>query len=315
MKNQDLIELNELNKNSNGGTELITRELFDRLDREELEGVQIITSRVRNLKDNVKRILHLHDLPLDPESTHLKEEQNRKKFDRLVFVSNWQYQQYRDYLGIPYDYRSVVIENGIDPIELVQKPKDKIRLIYTPTPHRGLEILVPVFEAIAKIHPDIELDVFSSFGIYGWEQRDKQYEPLFEACRNHPQINYHGWQPNSVVREALKKAHIFAYPCIWQETSCRSMIEAMSAGCVCVHPNYSALPETSGGLNVMYNGDMEDFNRHANIFAHTLMYTIDRVKNNDLMEFLGYAKNYIDARHSWDNVIPKWKGLLASVKE
>ena len=42
MKNQDLIELNELNKESQGGTELTTKNLFDRLDREELENVQII---------------------------------------------------------------------------------------------------------------------------------------------------------------------------------------------------------------------------------------------------------------------------------
>ncbi len=47
--NEDLIELNELNKESNGGTELTTRGLFNRLTRDELDGVQIITARVREL--------------------------------------------------------------------------------------------------------------------------------------------------------------------------------------------------------------------------------------------------------------------------
>lgn len=315
LKNQEHIELNELNKDSNGGTELTTRSLFDRLDAEDLEGIQIITSRVRELHDDKLKVLHLHDLPLDPESAHLKDPELRARFDKLVFSSEWQYQQFRDYLGVPYDTKSAVILTGIDPIPLVQKPKDKIRLIYTSTPHRGLELLVPVFIELAKHNPDIELDVYSSFGIYGpqWEERNKPYERLFDLCREHPQINYHGWAPNEEVRAAYQRAHIFAYPCIWQETSCRSLIEAMSAGCVCVHPNFSALAETSGGLTVMYDGttDPQD---HVNIFANTLLYAIQNIRQTDLSTMMGFVKSYADTRHSWDNVIRKWKGLLYSLK-
>jgi len=314
MNNQDLIELNELNKNSNGGTELTTRNLFHRLTREELDGIQIITSRVRDLKEDKIRIYHLHDLPLDPEASHLKDSTSRSRFHKLVFSSNWQYQQFRDYLGVPYDLNSTVIETGIEPIPMVDKPKDKIRLIYTSTPHRGLEILVPVFVSLAKNDPNIELDVFSSFGIYGWQDRDKQYEPLFDICRNHPQINYHGWADNETVRAAYQKAHIFAYPCIWQETSCRSLIEAMSAGCVSVHPNFSALTDTSGGLTLMYDGDHADMNSHAGIFAHTLYHTIQNVRQNDMTGLLSFIKTYADTRFSWDTVIYKWKSLIHSLK-
>lgn len=312
LKNQDLIELNELNRNSNGGTELITRAIFDQIPREYLEKVQIITSRVRDIDPNRIKIYHLHDLALDPESSHLSEESSRNRFDKLVFVSNWQYQQFRDILGVPYSSQSTVIENGMHPIEYKDKPKDKIRLIYTSTPHRGLEILIPVFVEVAKRYPDIELDVFSSFGIYGWQQRDEQYEPLFKICRDHPQINYHGWQPNDVVRAAYQKAHIFAYPCIWQETSCRSLVEAMSAGCVAVHPNFSALPDTAGGMTIMYDGDSNYIN-HANIFAHNLMHSIETVKNNDLTNLLQYVKNYSDNRFGWNNVGMKWISTIGSL--
>lgn len=316
MNNQDLIELNELNKESNGGTELTTRSLFNQLSREELEGVQIVTSRVRELHDDKLKIYHLHDLALDPECAHLKEESSRDRFDKLVFSSNWQYQQYRDYLGIPYSNHSCVIETGIEPIPFVEKPKDKIRLIYTSTPHRGLEILVPVFIALAERYDNIELDVFSSFGIYGsqWEERDKQYEPLFQTMRDHPKINYHGWADNDTVRAAYQKAHIFAYPCIWPETSCRSLIEAMSAGCIAVHPNFGALPDTSGGLTVQYDGDHEDMNLHANIFAHNLMYTIENVMNNDMTNLTMFVKSYTDNRFGWDKISCRWKALINSLK-
>jgi len=319
LKNQDLIEFNELNQDSQGGTELTTRALFNRLTREELEGVQIISSRVRELHDDKIKIYHLHDLAMDPECKHLKEKDSRARFDKLVFSSNWQYQHYRDFLGVPYSAQSCVIETGIDPIPFdpVEKnKKDTIRLIYTSTPHRGLEILVPVFMSLCKKYDNIELDVYSSFGIYGpkWEQRDAQFESLFKACRDHPKINYYGWQPNEVVREAYQKAHIFAYPCIWPETSCRSLIEAMSAGCVAVHPNFSALTDTSAGLTVQYDGDHTDPNMHANIFAHNLMYTIENVMNNDMTNMLGFIKAYTDNRFGWDKISLRWKALINSLK-
>ena len=281
-----------------------------------LEPFQIIHSRVpEDLDPGKKKILVLHDLVGDPMYDHLRDG-GWQKFEKLVFVSHWQKQQFQDYLGVP-PSAGTVIKNAVEPFEDHTKEYDKIRLIYTSTPHRGLEILVPVFCALADRYPNIELDVFSSFGIYGpnWEERDKQFEPLFQRMREHPQINYHGWADQETVRAAYQRAHIFAYPCIWQETFCRSLAEAMSAGCLAVHPNFSALTETSGGLTVQYNGDHEDHNLHANIFAHTLMYAIENVQNNDLTNLLGFIKTYADTRYSWESTMPKWKGLIASLKE
>lgn len=308
------MELNEVNKNANGGTELVTRGILERISPEEFEGVQLITSRVRELKKRHKRILHLHDLAGDPEVQHLKSDLSRNRFSKLVFCSNWQYESYRNQLGVPWDDKSTVIANGIEPLGMMLKPTDKIRLIYTSTPHRGLEILVPVFEHLYKqFDGQIELDVFSSFNIYGWPERDAPYEELFERCRQHPGINYHGFQPNSVVRKALEKAHIFAYPSIWQETFCIALAEAMSAGCLCVHPNLAALPETSGGLTVMYDGNQNP-NEHAQVFAHTLAYAIENIRQNDMTPLLRYIKSFADTRYSWTNVIYKWQSLLNSLK-
>lgn len=308
------IEKNNLNKNANGGTELVTRGILERINLEEFEGVQLITSRVRELKKRHKKILHLHDLAGDPEVQHLKSDLSRNRFSKLVFCSNWQYESYRNQLSVPWDDKSTVIANGIEPLGLKSKPTDKIRLIYTSTPHRGLEILVPVFEHLYKqFDGQIELDVFSSFNIYGWPERDAPYEELFERCRQHPGINYHGFQPNSVVREALEKAHIFAYPSIWQETFCIALAEAMSAGCLCVHPNLAALPETSGGLTVMYDGNQNP-NEHAQVFAHTLAYAIENIRQNDMTPLLRYIKSFADTRYSWTNVIYKWQSLLNSLK-
>jgi glycosyltransferase involved in cell wall biosynthesis len=128
---------------------------------------------------------------------------------------------------------------------------------------------VPVFyelyEELKSEGVHIHLDVFSSFSIYGWGARDEPYKAIFQMCHDHPAITYHGAKPNSVVRDALEKAHIFAFPSIWPETSCIAMIEAMASATMVVHPNLAALVETSGGNTRMYPF-IVDRDDHAAVF-------------------------------------------------
>ena len=303
---------NEVDKNAMGGTELMGAGLQKHLSASTLEKFNIIRSRVRHVDPDKHNILWLHDLPHDPESAHLRDPESLKRFKSLVYVSNWQKDMYQLFLGIP-PSKGVVIKNAIDPIapETIQKSKDEIRLIYHPTPHRGLEILVPVFDALSKEFPELVLDVFSSFKLYGWEQRDENHRDVIDACKAHPKINYHGSQPQEVVRDALAKAHIFAYPSIWQETSCICAMEAMSAGCVMVLPNYAALPETTAGFAVMYDWT-EDMNEHANRFYSYLRSVILVMKKrpDHFDVHLGKQKDYADGHYGWDVRASQWRDFL-----
>jgi glycosyltransferase involved in cell wall biosynthesis len=311
-------EENEISSAANGGTEIAKRKLSSIIDPELLKEFQIICSRPRELQEDKIRIFWAHDLAQDPESAKFRDRVFQEMFHKFVFISNWQYSQYQLVHGIPYDEKSIVLESGIEPafgalnVEDIhlQKDRDIIRLVYTSTPQRGLEILVPVFEVMAERHPNIHLDVFSSFKIYGWDEADKQFEPLYDRIRNHPKMTYHGFVPNKQVKEHLNKSHIFAYPCIWTETSCRAMLEAMSAGLVCVHPNYGALPETSGGLNVMYQGNFEDRSKHANIFANHLNAAINFVKEKQHHSMISFNKTYVDSRYNINRIKSQWEMML-----
>lgn len=315
------IELNELSVKSNGGTELMQRRLMDgNVNRDLLRHFQIIASRVRHVDENLKKILWLHDLPGDPESAHLADPKSRNRFDKIVMVSDWQMNYYHLSHGIPYS-RCIVMPNAIYPIEIKEKEYDgTIRLIYHTTPHRGLEILIPVFENLCKeekILGPIHLDVYSSFSIYGWEQRDEPYRGLFDRCRNHPNITYHGAVSNEDVRNALVKSHIFAYPSIWPETSCLSAIEAMSAMCSVVCPNLAALPETCSKFANMYQFD-EDINRHAQRFggvlASTIMNRRRQLEDSKSVEVhYRFQKSYFDNFYSWPNRAKQWESLLKSL--
>jgi UDP-glucose:(glucosyl)LPS alpha-1,2-glucosyltransferase len=300
----------DVTKNAMGGTELIASEMVKRLDKDLLSKFQIIHSRVRNLDPNKKRILVCHDLVGDPECDHLKNG-GYNNFDKIVFVSNWQMQKFIDFYSIPW-YKCIVLQNAINPLEKSTYDGGKIKLIYHTTPHRGLDILVSAFDSLIKKHDDIELDVYSSFKIYGWEHRDEQYKDLFDFCRNHEKINYHGSVSNDEVRDAVSKANIFAYPSIWQETSCISLIEAMSAGLLCVHSNYGALYETASNWTYMYQYQNNPRD-HLRIFHSKLDYAIDLYRTGLLSNNLNNQKKHTDTLYNWDLRTDQWNNLLKSL--
>ena len=269
----------ELSANSKGGTEMMRQRLLDNVNSELLDGFAIHLSRPRDIPTDVKNIFYCHDLVGDPENKIL-ENKGWEKFDHFVFVSNWQRDQYIMVFGIPYSMCSV-IPNAVETrYDSEEKEKSKtIRFIYHTTPHRGLELVYPIIDALSKEYPNIHLDVYSSFAIYGWAQRDDPYVELFTKIHEHPNMTYHGSVENEDVIQALKKAHIFLYPNIWQETSCIALIEAIKSGLLCIHPNYGALPETAANATVMYDYN-EDPATHANLAYAITKGVLEQIKND-----------------------------------
>ena len=282
---------NEVDKDAMGGTELMKYALYDKLPRNLLEQFQIIPSRFRGVDNDKKPIYWVHDLALDPEMAHLKDG-GWNRFAGIVCVSHWQRQQIENYLGVPAG-KMHVLQNAIEPIAEHEKPdpKECVNIIYHTTPHRGLDLLVPVMDWIDEQLPDINwhLDVYSSFGIYGWPERDKPYQELFQRIKDHPRMTYHGHVDNKEVHKALQKAHIFALPSIWPETSCIALIEAMSAKCICVHSSLAALPETAANWTLMYDYT-EIPNDHCTRHALTLADAIRLVDEPNMQERLRMQK-------------------------
>ena len=138
---------------ANGGTEMMRNQLYSRVDPDLLDKFQIICSRVRWIDPKKPTILWCHDTWDDPESQHLKEEERRARFEKFVFVSNYQLSTYNLALQVPYA-QSFVMQNAIDPIELKDKNEDQIKLIYHTTPHRGLNVAVAAIMELAKNYGD-----------------------------------------------------------------------------------------------------------------------------------------------------------------
>lgn len=314
-----VIYRNDMNKNAMGGSELITQGLVDQVSPEALSGVQIIVSRLRDTLDNSKhRIYHCHDLPQDPESKHLANG-GWQKFHKLVFVSHWQRQAYINYFGIPW-HKTTVMRNAIKPIEVDLNKKlakkDVINIVYHTTPHRGLELLVPAFQALREKFPNINLHVYSSFKIYGWGERDEHFKKLFEEIEK-PENGMYLYDPlsNEDMKKRLVNMDIFAYPSVWMETSCLSLIESMSAGCMCVHSDYGALHETASNWTYMYDFD-ERPQHHVQSFVDMLdnCITLYQEMPEGLVNRIKSQKSFADIYYDWSIRAAEWESFLANVK-
>jgi glycosyltransferase involved in cell wall biosynthesis len=317
MNNFDLMTRTSSQKNARGGTEQMQERIYGGLERGLLEKFQIWFSRfdMDQLIPEKIQILYCHDLPGDPMYNETLGHQGRKIFKKICFVSNWQMQIFINHYQLDWG-QCFVLPNAIEPIESITFPKDlddgNIKLIYHTTPHRGLEILAHVFDEIAKKYP-VTLDVFSSFSIYGQAQRDFEYSQLFGYLRQHPKIQFHGGQPNSVVRNELISSHIYAYPSIWPETSCISLMEAMSGGVVAVHPNLAALFETAANNTVMYQMQGNP-HEHVRVFQENLENTIKGFLDGEKMSQLSIeARDYANKYHNWERAAARWRNFLSSL--
>ena len=180
-------------------------------------------------------------------------------------------------------------------------------------PHRGLQILVPVFYSLAETHPNIELHLYSSFKIYGWDERDKAFEKVFAAAAAHPRIFNHGMVSNDEIREILPTMDIYAYPSIWMECCSLALIEALAAGCHVVTPNYASLPETTLGYAHMYDF-AENIDVHANRFGKTLSVLISKLSSpdhrKDLARRQAIQSSFVNDYYSVNRVLRKWHDLF-----
>lgn len=289
-----------------GGTELLYQNLLKYIGSDWQKNVNLIlsfchTGMIDPSKSNIVW-QHLHTDQgaiagmIDPEFIN--------KIQKFVYVSNWQKEQFLNKFNISHcDNR--VIKNAIEPIEYKEKPRGKLRLIYTSMPNRGLDVLLDAFQLIDR---DVELHIYSSNIIYGKSYSDmigNRDDKLFNNARTMKNVTLKGFATNKAVRLALHNSHILAYPSIYEETSCLSAIEAGAAGCKIVTTNLGALPETCGKYAKFVSSDK---NTLVEEYAQALIETIDSYdeKSYNLKE----QSDWFNSQYSWEIRALEWKTFL-----
>jgi UDP-glucose:(glucosyl)LPS alpha-1,2-glucosyltransferase len=301
-----------------GGTELQYNLLFKFVDNNLLNKFQITTSVPEKIplaqdKINILWVQNSYDQPnLVP---WFMNKDNHKKYEWYVFNSHWCAEKYRMTFNVPSE-KCVVIKNAIEDFpdkQNVYKKGDPINLIFTSTPWRGLSVLLGAMQLIKN--PLIKCHVYSSTKIYGtdfYEKTDESYHPLFEQAKQLKNVEYHGFASNKEIIEKLKECHIYAYPNIWEETSCIAAIEALSFGLHGIVTNYGALFETCSEwpTYVQYN---RDYRNLAASFAYAIEGIAERLHTDGMQELLKSQMNFYKKFYNWESRKYEWSQFLEGV--
>jgi|TARA_B110000438_G_scaffold296988_1_gene342581 glycosyltransferase involved in cell wall biosynthesis len=303
-------------KDSFGGGDNQLRSLLEYLPDESFKDINLILNNANHdliEKDKIN-VLWMHHFVNQNEAKNLGSKDFVDKLDWIVYNSHWNFEKHVYQFKIP-ENKSIVIRNAIEKIDFVEKPKNKISLIYHTTPWRGLLHLLKLFK---KLHlKDVELNVCSSTIIYGKKFDSvlgKKYEDLFSECKNTENVNYIGYLENKKIIELLKKMHIFTHPSIWPETSCIAAIEAMAAGCETITTNLGALYETCSPFGTFVNFD-RNFDNLEKKYSKVLINSIENYWSDENQYKLKLQRETINSTYSWDQRSIEWKKFFEEIKK
>jgi glycosyltransferase involved in cell wall biosynthesis len=303
--------------NPYGGTEIQLEYLHKYVSKELLDKVSITTSVPEKTplvidKPNILWVHNSYDQPnLYP---WFKNKLNHRKYDWYVFNSHWTYEKYRMVFDIPTDI-SLVIKNGFDDDLIVKsefKPKEKLKLVYTSTPWRGLDVLLSAMEQIKT--DKVELDVYSSTQIYGDDFKkisDNQFTALYDKAKTIKNVNYKGYLNHKELMKVLHTYDAYVHPSTFEETFCLAAMESLACGLVTVTTDLGALYETCAEfpIYVPYLKDKEALSKQFAGAINILPNFVNSL-NADAMKF---QMQYYRQFYHWNVIKTYWERFLNGI--
>ena len=297
-----------------GGTELQHKFLEKYVDKDLLDKFQICTSvpgKVPLAKNKIN-ILWQKMAPDQPQfQDFFKDKKQINQYDYFVFNSHWNYEQFRKTFSLP-EHRCTVIKNGIPDITKrdPEPRRDKIKLIYHPTPWRGLSVLLGAMQLVNN--PNIILDVYSSTQVYGDDykkEHDHIYKDLYDQARKLPNVNYIGYKPNDYILDNLHTYDAFVYPNTWEETFCISALEALACGLYVATTDNGALYETCTEFPIYIPYD-KNWENLAQQFAAVIDGIASQINTEGCRNHLKFQQNFFNHFYNWKTIAGHWTGFL-----
>ena len=297
-----------------GGTEIQHHFLSHYVDEKLLSNFQICTSipnKVPILEDKINILWQKNSYDQPNIYPWFEDKNNHDKFDWYIFNSHWNYEKFRYKFDVP-THKCHVIKNGVTnfPEKASYKKGDMVRMLFHVTPWRGLNVLLGAMQQLQDCN--VHLDVFSSCKIYGEEfekANEHIYEPLYEQARKLENVNYIGYKEHSFIQKFMYRYHMFAYPSIWEETSCNAVLESMAGGLYCIVTNYGALFETCSEFPVYVTYD-KNYRNLATAFAHAIRSAVEHMDQPDIHEHLLMQQNFVKKFYSWEKKKLEWTNFL-----
>ncbi len=205
-----------------------------------------------------KRLFWTGDSYDQPQTVGIGDKRVIRSIDLLCPVSKWHADTLCKASGFPRD-KTYVLRNGIH-LDYFTGNENRIRkrLIYSSTPYRGLKFVPQIYRELLKKHPDMDLQVFSGYGVYAGSTTPpealQEYDRLKAELESLPGCTVHGSVKQSRLAREFMRASVLLYPNTFEETSCITAMEAQAAGCAIVTSDRGALKETVGDAGALVPG-------------------------------------------------------------
>lgn len=241
-----------------------------------------------------KRVFWTGDSVTNPKTYGIGDRRFIETVDLVLAKSHWHAQTLQEGSGFP-EEKLKVLRNGVHlPFFQKELPRSRKRLIYSSTPNRGLEYLIPIFRKIREKHSDAELHIFSSF-----DRNSRQWPAVVSEDSIIGKARHEaGWFIHeSVMQEQLAeeylKGSLLVYPSHFLETCASTTFEAQAAGCPIVTSALASLPETVGKAGFCIPG-------HPNTpsYQDAFVHAVDQLLSDDSLwahysqEALKQAREY-----------------------
>jgi protein O-GlcNAc transferase len=251
-----------------------------------------------------------HDIDQEV-SKQYEYEKIKNLVDIYIFVSNWQKNRYLIEYKID-ESKCMILRNGIGKtfeqyLDYSNKKK-KNSMTYCSIPWRGLNLLPSIFNQVKKNFPDSTLKIFSGMNIYN-QQDNGQYYELFKNING---VEFNQGVSQTKLAEELYHIEYLTYPNTFPETSCITVLQAMSCGCLIVTSNLGALKETMSGLNY-YIDNPDDINQYLNNFIITLEDLMNK-SEEEKDELRNKNKEYIKNNYTYDIICKKFEQDFEVIK-
>ena len=105
---------------------------------------------------------------------------------------------------------------------------------------------------------------------------------------------------------------MYAYPSIFEETFCISLLEAMAAGLYCIVDDYGALYET-GAEFPMYVPYDENHRALAQKFGFGIEQASHTLDQKQIHDHLNSQSNYAHIYYNWNKIAMQWTTFLKGV--
>jgi len=283
----------------------------------EYDGVKYINHYRANFEDKFNilvlwRAPELLDLSLKAKKVYLwlhdvieKDKlppERLEKLEKVIVLSKY----HRSLFPNVPDEKIMVSKNGLNVDDFkAELPKIKNKFIYTSCPSRGLQYLLEIWPEIKKKHPDATLDVY--YGWKNWLQHWGNHAPSMkwkermDKLLKQDGIVFWGMRPQKEVAEAMARSDFYAYPCIFPEISCISLIKSMASGCIPIIVPYGATGETAKyayktkGKNIFDEETKKEFKK-------LVLEAMD--KDNEKLR--SKMRKYALQNYSWAQVAKEW---------